>query len=61
MDGLLENIRTNIQECFAEAYDFEDLRDIYSIVRSEADKQFVFIADKIAKERAEDGYYKDNV
>lgn len=56
-----DDMKSCIQEWFAQALGFEDLRDIYNAVRSEADKQFEYMANSIAKQRAEDGYYKDNV
>ena len=61
MDISIEDMRECIQEWFAQAWGFDDLRDIYNAVRSEADKQFEYIADSIAKQRAEDGFYKNNV
>lgn len=61
MNISIEDMKSCIQEWFAQALGFDDLRDIYNAVRSEADKQFEDIADSIAKQRAEDGYYKDNV
>ena len=61
MNISIEDMKSCIQEWFAQALGFDDLRDIYNAVRSEADKQFEYIADSIAKQRAEDGYYKDNV
>lgn len=60
MNISLEDMKSCIQEWFAQALGFDDLRDIYNVVRSEADKQFEYIADSIAKQRAEDGYYEDN-
>lgn len=56
-----DDMKSCIQEWFAQALGFDDLRDIYLAVRSEADKQFEYMADSIAKQRAEDGYYKDNI
>ena len=61
MDISIEDMRGCIQEWFAQAWGFDDLRDIYNAVRSEADKQFEYIADNIAKQRAEDGFYENNV
>lgn len=61
MDISIEDMKSCIQEWFAQALGFDDLRDIYNAVRSEADKQFEYMADGIAKQRAEDGYYKDNI
>lgn len=56
----LEDMKSCIQEWFAQALGFDDLREIYNTVRSEADKQFEYMADHIAKQRAEDGMYDDN-
>lgn len=61
MNISLEDMKSCIQEWFAQALSFEDLRDIYNAVRSEADKQFEYMADSIAKQRAEDGYYNDEI
>lgn len=61
MNISIEDMRSCVQEWFAQALGFDDLRDIYLAVRSEADKQFEYMADSIAKQRAEDGYYDDNV
>lgn len=55
-----DDMKSCIQEWFAQALGFDDLREIYSAVRSEADKQFEYIADSIARQRAEDGLYEDN-
>lgn len=59
MKSSLEDMKGFIQEWFAQAIDFEELKDIYIAVRSEADKQFVYMADSIAKQRAQDGQYDD--
>lgn len=56
----LEDIKGYIQEWFAQSIGFDDLREIYNTVRSEADKQFEYMANSIAKQRAEDGIYTDN-
>lgn len=56
----LEDMKSCIQEWFAQALGFDDLREIYNTVRSESDKQFEYMADQIAKQRAEDGMYTDN-
>lgn len=48
MDISIEDMRGCIQEWFAQVYSFEDLRDIYYAVKSEADKQFVYMAENIA-------------
>ena len=55
-----DDMKSCIQEWFAQALGFDDLREIYSAVRSEADKQFEYMADSIARQRAEDGLYEDN-
>lgn len=59
MNISIEDMRSCIQEWFAQAYSFEDLAEIFYAVKSETDKQFVYIADSIAEQRADDGYYKD--
>ena len=56
----LEDMKSCIQEWFAQALGFDDLREIYNTVRSEADKQFEYMADSIAKQRASNGMYADN-
>lgn len=56
----LEDMKSCIQEWFAQALGFDDLREIYNTVRSEADKQFEYMADSIAKQRASDGMYSEN-
>lgn len=55
-----EDMKSCVQEWFAQALGFDDLREIYSAVRSEADKQFEYMADSIARQRAEDGCYKED-
>lgn len=57
MNISIEDMKSCIEEWFAQALDFEDLKDIYIAVRSEADKQFVYMADSIAAIRAKDGQY----
>lgn len=54
-----EDMKSCIQEWFAQAYSFEDLAEIFYAVKSETDKQFVYIADSIAEQRADADYYKD--
>ena len=54
-----EDMKSCIQEWFAQAYSFEDLAEIFYAIKSETDKQFVYIADSIAEQRADSGYYKD--
>lgn len=61
MDISIEDMRGCVQEWFTQALGFDDLRDIYNVVRSEADKQFEYMADSIAKQRAEDGYYNNEI
>ena len=60
MNISLEDMKSCIQEWFVQALGFDDLRDIYNAVRSEADKQFECMADSIAKQRAEDGMYNND-
>ncbi len=43
-----DDMKSCIQEWFAQVYSFEDLRDVYYAVKSEADKQFVYMAENIA-------------
>ena len=59
MTASLEDMKSCIQEQFAQALGFDDLREIYNTVRSEADKQFEYMADSIAKQRASDGMYTE--
>ena len=49
-----EDMRVTIQEWFAEAVSFDELRDAYYAVREEADKQFVEVADYIARMKYEE-------
>lgn len=56
----LEDMKSCLQEWFAQALGFDDLREIYNTVRCEADKQFEYMADSIAKQRAADGFYEEN-
>ena len=44
-----EDMKSCIQEWFAQAYDYEDLAEIFYAVKSECDKQFVFMAEQIAE------------
>lgn len=46
----MEDMKGCIQEWLAQARSFEDLRDIYYVIRAEADLQFNIMADIIAKE-----------
>ena len=41
MNISIDDMKSCIQEWFAQVYSFEDLRDVYYAVKSEADKQFV--------------------
>lgn len=47
----IEDMKGCIQEWFGEIYCFEDLVEVYYSVRSEIDKQFVYIAEQICKEK----------
>ena len=47
----IEDMKSCIREWFAQAYSFEDLAEIYYAVKSETDKQFVYMAEQICKER----------
>ena len=44
-----EDMRGCIQEWFAQAHSFELLSEIFYAVKSETDKQFVCMAEEIAK------------
>lgn len=44
------DIKDCIQEWFAQTVDFEELAEILYTVKSEAEKQFVFMANEIAKD-----------
>ncbi len=46
-----DDMKSCIEEWFAQALSFDDLRDIYFTVRSEADKQFVYMVDSIIEHR----------
>lgn len=50
MDITTDDMRLCIQEWFAQATNYEVLADIYYAVRSESDKQMVYMAQTIAKE-----------
>ena len=50
MDISTEDMKSCIQEWFAQARDFEDLSEILYAVKSETDKQFVYMAKEIAKD-----------
>jgi hypothetical protein len=43
-----EDMKSCIQEWFAQVYSFEDLAEVFYTVKSEADKQFVYMAENIA-------------
>lgn len=49
----IEDMRTDIQEWFAQANSFEDLAEIFYAVKSEVDKQFLFMANCIANQEYE--------
>ena len=44
-----EDMKGYVQEWFAQADSFEDLAEIFYAVKSEVDKQFVYMAKEIAK------------
>ena len=45
-----EDMKSCIQEWFSQAYSFEDLAEIFYAIKSEADKQFVYMAKQISNE-----------
>lgn len=53
MNISLEDMKSCIQEWFAQAYSFEDLAEIFYAIKSETDKQFVYTAEQICKEKTE--------
>ena len=44
-----DEMKMCIQEWYAQALSFEELLEIHLVVRNEADKQAVFMANEIAK------------
>jgi hypothetical protein len=48
MNISIEDMKSCVQEWFAQAYSFEDLADIFYAIKSEADKQFVYMAEQIS-------------
>lgn len=50
MNISIEDMKSCIQEWFAETYCFEDLAEVYYAIRSEIDKQFVYMAERICKD-----------
>lgn len=50
MNITTDEMKMLIQEWFAQATDYEVLADIYYAVRSESDKQMVYMAQTIAKD-----------
>mgnify|MGYP003292146562 CR=1 FL=1 len=49
----LDDMRSCIQEWFAQAISAEDLREIYYVVRSEADKQHEYMFEMLKGGEAE--------
>ena len=45
-----DDMKSCIQEWFAQAYSFECLAEIFYAVKSETDKQFVYMAEQICKD-----------
>ena len=50
-----EDMKSCIQEWYAQALDYEELFEIHYAVQSEANKQAVFIANEIAKKEFTNG------
>lgn len=50
IDISTEDMKGCIQEWFAQARSFEELAEILYAVKSETDKQFVYMANEIAKD-----------
>lgn len=55
MDISIEDMKSCIQEWFAQAMNYEQLFDIYYAVMSECNKQSVYMAQSLSKE----GYDND--
>jgi len=53
MDITLNEMKACIQDWFSQALDYDDLREIYTAVRFEADKQFEYTAERITKTKNE--------
>lgn len=49
----LDDMRSCIQEWFAQAISAEDLREIYFVVRSEADKQYEYMFEMLKEVETE--------
>lgn len=45
-----EDMKGCVQEWFAQVDSFEDLAEVFYAVKSETDKQFVYMAKQIAKD-----------
>lgn len=50
MNTTTDDMKSCIQEWFAQACSFEELREIFYVVRCEADKQFVYMSNELAKD-----------
>lgn len=46
----IEDMKGCVQDWFSQVECFEDLSEVFYAVRSEADKQFVYMAKQIAKD-----------
>ena len=44
-----DDMKSCIQEWFEQAYDYEDLANIFYAVKSECDRQFIIVAEQIAE------------
>lgn len=55
MNISIEDMKSCVQEWFAQAMNYEELFNIYYSVLSECQKQAVFMADAISKEGTDNG------
>lgn len=49
MNASTDDMKTMVQEWIAQAIDFEQLGEIYFAIRYETEKQFLYVAESIAK------------
>jgi len=57
----IEDMKSCIQEWFAQEYNLVGLTNLYVEIRMEIDKQLVYMTNAIGKEMAENGLFKDEV
>ena len=52
---MIESLKTQIQEAFAECYNLDDVAKLYFDIRMECEKQLNFMNLRIAKEMKDNG------